>query len=206
MANLCIVKDLTDNRYTVTPSVTDLTTTETALVDDFGDPVVTLGGAFDVTSTGTLLNLNTVVGTFAVGETITGGTSSATAVVVAVGTNLVYYNNIVGGPFTAAETITGAGSSATAVVVSTGSTITQFEIEYGVAPESTEDFTYNTLTRAIVNQLPVDFVKDGDTYSEARENSEDLITHITNRISAAWTALTANVPGDNFEGKDVIPL
>ena len=206
MANLYIVKDLTDNRYTVTPSVRDLTTTETQLVSDFGDPVATFGGSFDVTSTATLLNLNTVVGTFAVGETISGGTSSASAVVVSVGVNTVYYDNLTNGPFQAAETITGAGSAATAVVVSIGASITQFEVEYGVAPQSVNDFTYPQVTRAVISQLPIDFRKDGDTNSEAKENSDDLIVHITDRIGAVWTELTSNVPGDNFEETVIIPL
>lgn len=61
----------------------------------------------------TRLNHGTVTsGPFVVGETVTGGTSAATAVVQKVGTNYLVVDNITG-TFSASETITGGTSSAT---------------------------------------------------------------------------------------------
>ena len=55
-------------------------------------------------------------GPFQVEETITGGTSGATAVVIEVGSGYLLIDTEAGGPFQAAETITGGTSGATASV------------------------------------------------------------------------------------------
>jgi len=55
-------------------------------------------------------------GPFQVGETVTGGTSTATAVVSAVGTGLLQFGAVTNGPFQVGETITGGTSTATATV------------------------------------------------------------------------------------------
>lgn len=65
------------------------------------------------------LTYNTVSGAFTPGETVTGGTSGATAVVLeehVVGTAM-HINTIAGGPFSVAETITGGTSGETAVLL-----------------------------------------------------------------------------------------
>lgn len=63
------------------------------------------------------LEVNTVVGAgFALGETVTGGTSGATGVVVSVDGDTIIMNNIVG-IFSVAETVTGGTSSTTATTV-----------------------------------------------------------------------------------------
>lgn len=64
-----------------------------------------------------IITYNTLVGgPFTVGETITGGTSTATAVVVSdSGTSLII--NTVSGTFISGETITGGTSLATAVII-----------------------------------------------------------------------------------------
>lgn len=71
---------------------------------------------------GRIIPLSSIVGNFAVGETITGGTSTETATVLFVGEDYL----LVGSPsgdFDAAETITGGTSSATATVVRYASTV-----------------------------------------------------------------------------------
>jgi len=65
-----------------------------------------------------VLTFSAPSGAFTPGETITGGTSAATAVVLeehVVG-SAMHINTIVGGPFTATETITGGTSASTATV------------------------------------------------------------------------------------------
>jgi len=81
-----------------------------------------LNGVFGGVLSGKYMPIGTIVGTFTVGETITGGTSAATAVVVAVGND---YLTLSGGSgtFTAAETITGGSSGATAVVTAYSATV-----------------------------------------------------------------------------------
>lgn len=62
---------------------------------------------------------NTLVGAFVVGETITGGTSGTTAIIVSdTGTSLVVRHVTGATLFTVGETITGGTSAATALVVS----------------------------------------------------------------------------------------
>ena len=70
-----------------------------------------------------------VATTFVVGETITGGTSGAKAIVKTVSGSTITYNRPtnLNKPFAAAETITGDGSSSTAVI----SSITKGDIENG---------------------------------------------------------------------------
>ncbi len=63
-----------------------------------------------------LLHGTVAGGPFVVGETVTGGTSSATAVVLRVDVGSLVVNTVAGGPFVDAETITGGTSTATAPV------------------------------------------------------------------------------------------
>ncbi len=79
------------------------------------------GGAtttYIITIDGLQIHYNTLVGgPFQVGETVTGGTSGATGIVVTDnGTNTMVVNTVAGGPFMLAETITGSTSLATAIV------------------------------------------------------------------------------------------
>ena len=67
----------------------------------------------DTTSSVTSLNISNVVGTFAAGETVTGGTSGATATVSSVGASSLVVSSVTG-TFTATEVLTGATSAATA--------------------------------------------------------------------------------------------
>lgn len=70
--------------------------------------------------------IGTVVGTFTLGETITGGTSGITGVVANKGTtgqSPLYLSSMSGSTFTALETVTGATSGATAVVSATSNSV-----------------------------------------------------------------------------------
>lgn len=74
-------------------------------------------GAFIPYNGNNLLTIGTVSGgPFQVGETVTGGTSAATGVVVAVNSGSLVITTGNGKAFTATETITGGTSSATAPV------------------------------------------------------------------------------------------
>lgn len=64
-----------------------------------------------------LLHGTVAGGPFVVGETVTGGTSTATAVVLRVDAGQLVVDSVAGGPFVDAETITGGTSVATAPVV-----------------------------------------------------------------------------------------
>lgn len=76
-----------------------------------------LKAIFGSVNTGRYFPVSGGSGTFTVGETITGGTSSATAVVVAFSAERDYILvSSISGTFQAAETLTGGSSSATAVL------------------------------------------------------------------------------------------
>ena len=66
----------------------------------------------DTTSSVTTLNISNVVGTFVAAETVTGGTSGATATVSSVGASSLVVSSVTG-TFSAAEVITGGTSAAT---------------------------------------------------------------------------------------------
>lgn len=87
-----------------------------------------------------------VATTFVVGETITGGTSGAKAIVKTVSGSTITYNRPtnLNKPFAAAETITGDGSSSTAVI----SSITKGDIENGYLP-------VNSLITDVVRVMPI---------------------------------------------------
>lgn len=93
-----------------------------------------LKGVYGALSSGQLIKINTLSADFTVGETVTGGTSSVTATVVATSSEGDYVLvSSASGDFTDGETITGGTSSSTAVVVDFATT------RYGhqfVAPQS----------------------------------------------------------------------
>lgn len=79
--------------------------------------VVINGSKFLVSNSGALLNLNSVVGTFQIGDVVTGSSSGATGKVVSFSSTTVFLSNVVG-VFTSADAITGSISGATANVSS----------------------------------------------------------------------------------------
>lgn len=93
-------------------------------------------GVIGAVTSGRYFPISSVTGTFTVGETVTGGTSAATATVLAVSSEADYL--IVGAPtgtFTVAgETLTGGSSSATATLGVNASTVYGHEFK---APQTT---------------------------------------------------------------------
>lgn len=81
-----------------------------------------LNGVFGGLTSGRYLPVSGGSGTFTVGETITGGTSSATATVSVVGNGFLLLGSP-SGTFTAGETVTGGSSSATATVTAYSATV-----------------------------------------------------------------------------------
>lgn len=74
-----------------------------------------------IMSSGQKLLINTVSGTFQVGETVTGGTSSLTAEVYEVGPDYMWVRNLTNGTtWTTTETVTGSTSAATCKMNGTG--------------------------------------------------------------------------------------
>ena len=99
-------------------------------------------------------------GTFVEGETVTGGTSGAKAIVKKVPTtSTLRYNVLVDSntPFQASETVTGESSGATGVISSSGG-IVKGDMENGYIP-------INTLITQVVRVLPIrDSVSTSDMF------------------------------------------
>ena len=204
MADLRFDKVLTNNRYSITISVVNTTASEDELIEDFGEPVVTFGGDFDVTTTANPLSVSSIVGTFVVGETVTGGTSGATGVVNKIDllNDIIWVTTDTG--ITPVETITGGTSGATAQVDSVGTAKTTFELAYGSAPNSTANFSTTEVSRRLISGLPITFNFDGNTNTEAKENCLDHAIATEFDVKAAWNLLLAKI--DDYEGVDIIPL
>ena len=99
-------------------------------------------------------------GTFVEGETVTGGTSGAKAIVKKVPTtSTLWYNVLVDSntPFQASETVTGESSGATGVISSSGG-IVKGDMENGYIP-------INSLITQVVRVLPIrDSVSTSDMF------------------------------------------
>lgn len=212
MADLRITKVLSNNRFQVTPEIINQTTVETDLIEDFGEPIVSLGGTIDVTSTSIPLT-GTILGTFTIGETVTAELptySGASGVLQWVDTTngIIYVKNVTG-TFVDTDLVTGQTSDATIDIATAGvgAAVLQFTARYGVAPTSTANFTVPLATRRIPSgwassQLTFSF--DGNTKPEAEENANDLIETIKVITTEKWTELVGKI--DNFEGVDITPL
>lgn len=81
-----------------------------------------LNGVFGGVISGQYMRVSTISAPFTIGETITGGTSTETAVVLAQGEDYLILGTV-SGAFDVAETITGGTSGSTAVVVLSASTV-----------------------------------------------------------------------------------
>jgi len=98
----------------------------------------------NIKSTGQKLVISDTSGTFTIGETITGGSSSLTGELVAIGSNFMLVRNLSGGTtWTTTETLTGGTSSATATLTGTGQD-EDILLEKVTAPSST--FTVPAVT------------------------------------------------------------
>ncbi len=133
-----------------------------------------LRGVFGAVTSGRWFPISSVTGTFTVGETVTGGTSSATATVLAVSAEGDYL--LVGAPtgtFTAAgEALTGGSSGATATLGVNASTVYGHEFK---APQSS------------LPTFTVEFGFDNEAYryTGVRFNSLNSIAQSDNIITAA---------------------
>ncbi len=119
-----------------------------------------LKGIYGTVVSGPIVYLTSVSGAFTVGETVTGGTSSATATVLAFSAEEDYM--ILGspsGPFTDGETITGGTSAETAVVTAYDATVIghEFKAPQQSLPTFTVEFGYANeairYTGVILNSL-----------------------------------------------------
>ncbi len=118
-------------------------------------------------STGQRLNIDTVVGTFAVAETITGGSSGLTAYVYSVSSDHLMVIPLTGGTtWTDNETITGGTSGATAAADGTG---TDEDILLDRTCSST--FTYASVTfKTYAVEIDADSLTVADGYRYVQAN------------------------------------
>lgn len=142
----------------------------------FGHFLNGLGGG--VTS-GVIMKLTGITGTFAVGETITGGTSSQTAVVLFVGEDYLLVGTI-SGAFTLAETLTGGTSAATATLSTYASSV------YGHAASLPKD-------NATGYSLQFNFPDSAIRYSGVRITGFDSITQEENIITVGAKIMVQSV-------------
>jgi len=209
MANLVITKTLLDNRFTVNAAVASLTTgvgSETELLADYGDPVVSVGGTIDVTTEATPMTVTSSVG-YIVGETITGQTSLETAVVWKLATGVLWVTDISGTFTVGGENILGATSAVTTALApaGVGTAMTQFQVNNGYAPNSTANFAVPLATRRCYSELSnVTWTLDGDLIAEAEDNALDLILQIKTNVTAVWTIFKSHM--NTYDGVDTTPL
>ena len=199
MATLKITKILDSNVYTVDPTIEDITPTEQALIDDFGEPVASIGGVIDVTTDAVPLTMDDT-SSFSAGDVVTGDTSGATGTVHSIAGNILYVV-VASGTF---QTETVNSNAATILIV--GSPIKTFEVDYGVPPQSTADFTPSpVLKRTLPTTLNTTFISiNGNLVAEAEANANDLKAQIIKVVSDAWSELLSKA--NNFEGVETYPL
>lgn len=201
MAQLKLTRDLTNNKYKLTPEIVEVTVQESALIEDFGEPVITAGGTIDVTSTVTQITLAVNV-TYTVGETVKDNlvTPTKTATVVKqVGTTL--YVTPVTSAFADTNNIIGVTSGASTTVSGAPTTgVNKFLVLYGFAPESSANFT----TSLIVRRIPSGWANgstfwtfDGNKTAEAEANAKDFEVVLKYLVATAWNELNAKI--DDWE-------
>ena len=134
---------------------------------EFGNFINGITGG--VTS-GKILKLSGISGTFAVAETVTGGTSSATGTVLFVGEDYLLLGSV-SGTFAAAETVTGGTSSATGTVVIYSATVYGHAANLSADIDTTYTIQFNLDDSAI-------------RYAGVRITSFDSITQEDNIITA----------------------
>lgn len=197
MAQLKLTRGLTNNKYTLTPEIVEVTALESEQIEDFGEPVITAGGTIDVASTVTQITLAALV-TYTVGETVKDNlitTTKSATVVKQVGTTL--YVTPVTGTFADTNNIIGVTSGATTTVSGAPTTgVNKFLVTYGIAPESTANFT----TALIVRRIPSGWANgstfwtfDGNKTAEAEANAKDFEVVLRFLVSAAWNELNAKI-------------
>jgi hypothetical protein len=212
MAQIKVVRTLADDIYTMAPSVVDINTAEQTLINDFAEPIVTIGGLIDVVGICESLTVVFDSGTFIVGETIT--SSNITTPVPSAPTAKVYWADTVNntlyitsrvGTFIAGDTVTGAGSHAVATIGAQNTSGLKFTARYGFAPVSTTNFSVAQLTRTIPTSLnTTSWTFNGKLNTEAESNAIDLELVARVLIKEAWDVLLAKV--NDWEGTIYYPL
>jgi len=133
-----------------------------------------LKGVYGAVSTGVYLPISSATGTFTVGETLTGGTSSDTATVIAVSAELDYVLVTLGSPIptlVAGETLTGGTSGFTATLGTYASTV--FGHEFKAPQNSLPTFT-----------VEIGYDDRAYRYGGLRFNALNSITHEDNIMTA----------------------
>jgi energy-converting hydrogenase Eha subunit E len=129
----------------------------------------------------TIVYSTLVGGPFVVGETITGGTSSATAVIVTDAGGVITVASEAGGPFTVGETITGGTSSATAVIVTDTADSTKFYTYEGMQLSNEAKTTGVPLKYSFRYDHELDlivFKVDGATKKELEALAQGLVVAV----------------------------
>lgn len=129
-------------------------------------------GVFGAVSTGEYVKISSLSADFTVGETVTGGTSSATATVVATSSEGDYVLvSGSSGAFTVGETITGGTSSSTATVVLHSQSVYGHQF---TAPQSSLP-TYT---------VEIGFLNEAYRYTGVRFNGFESVAHSDNIVTA----------------------
>jgi hypothetical protein len=138
--------------------------------------VTTVSGVFNIKPNNGELAHGVVVLAFTVGETITGGTSGATAVVAGFKNTVILNLSEINGTFVAGETITGGTSGATATVSS------------AVVPTSYDGewiYPYPTMT---ILQIEMN---DGSKMAIELQDVSNQVTWSTGTLAGLQAAITA---------------
>lgn len=148
------------------------------------------------------LDLSDISGTFQVGETVTGGTSNATAVVVAVMPTRLYVKSV-SGTFQQGETVTGGTSNATADVDSNGA---QFQLGFVIVKNQAGSTTYTYGTDYRVGDGSSDgMVRDGKLgrlyIMPGSTITEGSIVKVSYAVQAATFKQVRMLETTSFEGQ-----
>lgn len=209
MAQLKLSRTLTNNKYTLTPEIVELTAQDSAQIEDFGEPVITAGGTIDVTSTVTQITLAANV-TYTVGETVKDNlvTPTKTATVVKQVATALYVTPVTG-TFADTNNIIGVTSGATTTVSGVPTTgVNKFKVVYNDDPSALNAYTpvstANFSTSLAVRRIPSGWANgstfwtfDGNKTAEAEENAKDFETVLKYLVAVAWNDLNAKL--DNWE-------
>lgn len=135
-------------------------------------------GAFGAVTTGRYIPITSASGTFTVGETITGGSSTATAVITAVSSEDDYIlTGAFTGTFTDGETITGGTSSVTATLTKADSLVYGHQV---VAPQTTIDTTFT-----------VEFGFDNEVHRYTGVRFHEMVMKQNNNVITATMKVSA---------------
>jgi len=144
------------------------------------------------------LNHGAVTGTgFTAGETVTGGTSSATGTIILTSGDAVIID-VVTGTFEVAEVITGGTSSSTATIATIDDAVANYEINI-LKRNFDDDITVANETKQVIKFIARYCGSYGDNISIAISNVADFATPSTSPdVSKGWITPSMTFK-DNFE-------